>query len=76
MSTYHVGLIKGCWRNGHRESTLIIQARRNKDNLSPDLWKYLGEQIITKAQLKIARHDLKVWANGYFNTAFTHCVVE
>ena len=44
--TYHLGLVKGTgggWANGHKETTVVLQARRDVDYLSPGLWVYLGE---------------------------------
>ena len=48
MKTYHVGLLKD-YQNPKR---LIIQCRENIDLLSCELWKYLGERTVTKAQYK------------------------
>ena len=59
---YYLGLIRGtgrcqCWGNGHKEDTLVLQARRDKGYLSCDLWKYLGQRVVTKAHLK--RHKVE-----------------
>lgn len=78
---YHLGLIKGsgqckCWANGHRNSTVVLQARRNIDYLSPDLWQYLGERETTKAQLKTNAQHILTWINGAYNTDYAHIVID
>ena len=80
MKTYHLGLLKGIGRglyaNGHRESTVIVQARRSVDSLSPQLWKYFGEREITKAQLRRSRYVILTQVNAQYNTAFRHIVID
>ena len=81
MKTYFIGLIRGtgnckCWANGHNKSTVIIQARRNKDYLSPSLWQYYGERETTKKRL----NELKLVAlqaiNKEHGTAFTSIIID
>lgn len=83
MTTYHIGLLKGSgptlyWRNGHHKTTVIIQARRNLDSLSPDLWKYCGERHTTKHQLRrYARSGALVAAiNRDYATSFNRVVID
>ena len=63
QSIYHIGFIKGtgkrkCWSNNHKADTLIVQARRDLDYLSPDLWQYRGRHVTTKAQLKARKAEI------------------
>lgn len=80
--TYHLGLVQGhgngLWRNGHRDTTLVLQARRSIDYLSCDLWKYLGPHVITKAQLRrnAANGEMLAWINHQYKSAFTHLVID
>ena len=81
QKTYHVGLLMGAgaenyWPNGYSTNTLIVQARRDKDYLSPDLWEYLGERIITKTQLKINKWKILEETNRINKTIFTNVVID
>ena len=82
MKTYHIGLIKGsgnCYPlhyNGHKKVTLIVQGRRCIDYLSCDLWKYLGEHIITKKELKERSSQILSEVNEKNNTSFTHLIID
>jgi len=82
MKAYHIGFIKGsgnCYPlhyNGHRETTLVIQARRCIDNLSCTLWKYIGERITTKQELNKNKLKILAQVNQVNNTSFTHIVIE
>ena len=49
--TYHIGLAK-------RGQTLVIEARRNKDYLSCELYDYMGEREVTKQQLEERRYKI------------------
>jgi len=51
MRTYHIGFSK------HKRS-LIIEACRDKDYLSCELYHYLGEHITTKAKLRADRYKI------------------
>ena len=76
---YYLGLVRGSrgyWANGHRETTVVLEARACLDNLSPDLWEYLGPRVTTKASLKAKRVGILAWVNATFGTAFTALVVE
>lgn len=80
--TYHVGLLKGsgdCFpihQNGHRKSTLIVQARRSIDNLSPQLWRYCGERQVTKAQLRKNAPQLVAEVNKAHGTNFARAIID
>ena len=79
---YHIGFMKGsgaCFplhRNGHRADTLIIQATRDVDDLSCDLWKYYGRREITKKQLRQDRFKILAAVNQQYGTAFKRVIVE
>ena len=49
--TYHIGFAI----EGH---TFIIEARRDKDFLSCELYDYMGEHIITKERLHEHRYEI------------------
>jgi hypothetical protein len=79
--TYHLGLLRGTgktryWSNGHSTSTLILQARKNVDSLSPDLWYYIGERIITKKQLKINAIKILEQININNHTSFNKIIID
>jgi len=80
MKTYHVGLIKGtsgqCWDNGHRPSTVIVQLRRSIDDLSPDLWCYMGEHETTKKRLRKIKEELLETINKQFNECFKYIIID
>ena len=81
METYHLALERGTgkaayWANGHRKDTLILTGRRGLDCLSPDIWKYLGERIVTKAHLKINKDALLAGFNEQFGTSFNHLIID
>ena len=80
MKAYHIGLIKGIPRglyaNGHKADTLIIQCRRNVDYLSPDLWRYEGQRITTKARLIAQSVALLTAINELHGTAFRYLVFD
>ncbi len=80
-SIYHIALIEGtgptrCWRNDHRADTVVVQARRDMDNLSCEAWKYYGPRIITKVQLHEQRVALLAAINTIYSTAFTHIIID
>lgn len=66
---------------GNRYYTLIMQMVKDKDLLSPDLWKYEGfvEFHISKSAIKNTaheRHMLLVGFNHKYKTNFTHLIIE
>ena len=78
-NTYHIGLIKGSqgvWTNGHRPSTVVVQMRRCIDYLSPDLWKYMGQRITTKASVKTKKNELLMVINSQYQTDFQYIVID
>jgi hypothetical protein len=80
-NTYHVGLVKGSgavkfWGNNHRSKTVILQARRDKDFLSSDLWKYEGEHITTKKELKNNKFAILGWINKTYGANFTRIIID
>jgi len=78
--TYHLGLIAGTglgtWANGHRKTTVVLQARRDVDYMSPDLWMYIGRREVTKAHLERNKVAILTWVNGYYGREFTHLVID
>lgn len=66
---YYIGLVK-------RNNTVVLQARRLKDNLSCELWNYIGLRYITKAELKQNKDGLLNWINKEFGTKFTKLVID
>ena len=72
MITYHVGLLK----DYHNPKRIILQARRNIDLLSCELWKYLGERITTKAQYTRDKAFLLKHINQELGTAYTSLVID
>ena len=80
-ATYHLALIKGsgpCYplhRNGHRTSTLVLQAERSLDDLSPSCWQYLGEREVTKAHLRRHADEILAQVNRTEGTTFTRLLV-
>ena len=72
MKTYHVGFLKD-YQNPKR---LIIQCRENIDLLSCELWKYLGQRMVTKAQYKRDAAFLLKHINEDFGTTFEKLYVD
>jgi len=71
----HIGLVKASGEyqfldNYQKESIVIVQVEKNKDNLSPELWQYLGLRPTTKLKLMIVRHELLKAINEVFGTDF------
>jgi len=50
---YHVGI-------GKRNHTAVIEARRDVDYLSCEIYDYMGQRITTKSSLKAKRYELLV----------------
>lgn len=68
---YHIGLIK----DYDDPNLVILQASRDKDSLSPELWKYLGRRLITKKQLKHNKEKLLAAINEQYGTNFTKMII-
>jgi len=80
--TYYIAFLRGipsgpCC-NCHSADTVIVQARRNKDYLSPDIFEYFGEYEITKKQLRenVAKPEFLAYVNRQFKRDFQRVVVE
>lgn len=78
---YHIGLVRGsgrcaCWSNGHRKTTVVVEARRDKDFLSPDLWMYLGQYEVTKKWVREHKAEMLNLINRLYATTFTHIIVD
>ena len=81
MKMYHLALIKGkghnnFWSNGHGDKTVILQARQNKDLLSPQTWQYLGHREVTKRELIQRKNELLDHINHTYNTDFTKIIID
>ena len=51
MKTYHIGTVK-------RGKTLVIEAVRDVDYLSCEIYDYLGKRETTKASLRANRYQI------------------
>jgi len=74
---YHIGF-RPETRNSSRErpcqplsGKLIIEASQCVDNLSCDLWEYLGKREITKKELRKNRFEIMRTVNRDYKTNFT-----
>jgi len=78
---YHVGAMKGSGVVGdHKPTTLILQFVKDKDFLSPDLWKYLGHKKFHKTKSFIRDNPfektmLLIGFNETYATNFTSIVI-
>lgn len=59
---YHVGLLKQ-WGTKRQTETLVIEACRDIDYLSCELWRYEGRRETTKKELRAKRFEIMAWAN-------------
>jgi hypothetical protein len=71
----HIGLVKASGEypfldNYKEESTVIVQVKKDKDDLSPELWQYLGLRPTTKLKLMTVRYELLKAINEVFGTDF------
>jgi len=69
MRTYYIGLLK----DGER---LIIQATASVDCLSCQLWKYYGQRMNTKKNLRKNAKELMHEVNKSYGTQFTKVQVQ
>ena len=60
---YFIGLLK----DGKK---LIIQTANTVDGLSCETWKYFGQRITTKGELKNKRFDIMRVVNTQYSTNF------
>ena len=72
--TYHLGLRKGY--TSRTRNTVYLEARRNVDFLSCELWLYIGERIVTKSHLQTHKNDFLQWINQKYATNFKHIVLD
>ena len=78
MRTYHLALLKGSqgfWSNGHKETTVVLQAVQDIDFLSCATWEYLGQRITTKANLHKNRTEILTWINRTFHSNFQTLII-
>jgi hypothetical protein len=68
---FHIGLLKDA--KGER---LTLQARTDKDLLDPETWKYMGERLTTKRELRARRMEILAEVNRQFQRNFTHIVID
>ncbi len=76
---YHIGFVDSriTWPHPcRRVPTLIVQMRHNVDLLSCDLWRYMGERVTTKTELRRNRLTLLAWVNKAYNQDFRRIVIE
>ena len=71
LRAYHIGLLKDA--KGER---LTLQARTDKDLLDPETWKYMGERLTTKRELRASRWKILTEVNRQFQRNFTHIVID
>ena len=67
---YYLALLKTS------DKTVTLQARKNKDSLSPQIWVYFGEFINTKNKLKANKSSLLTEINKKYNKQFKHLVID
>jgi hypothetical protein len=71
--TYHIGFSAP---NGINGDTLVIEARRDVDYLSCELWQYRGERETTKRALHEVRFSIMELVNRENGTTFSHVRVD
>lgn len=78
MPIYYIGFIDNNKLpfNYELSNTVTVQAVRNKDCLSPYIWKYFGERITTKKELKKNRAKLLQEINNSYGTNFERIVIK
>jgi len=69
---YYVGVRK----DDVNQKCLIMEARRDKDYLSCELWIYFGERITTKRELRQKKNAFLTWFNSIYNTSFTKIKID
>lgn len=67
--TYHIGLTR-------RGSSVTVQVADSVDQLSCEMWKYLGERITSLPKLRHDRDGLLRAINHDHGTAFTSCAIQ
>jgi hypothetical protein len=56
--------------------TVVLQVRTNVDYLSCELWKYFGEHLNTKKELKKNKDLLLSEINKSYNQNFKHLIID
>ena len=77
----HIGLIKAKGKhdfldNYNQETIVIVQVKKNIDDLSPELWQYLGLRPTTKLKLMIVKDELLKAINQDFGTDFKTIFIQ
>jgi len=72
--TYHLGFYRGY--TPRTKNTVYFQARRDKDYLSCELLKYIGERVVTKKHLKEHKAEILQWVNEHYGFNFTRIVFD
>lgn len=72
MIKYHVGFLKD-YKHPNR---LRMQLCKDKDLLSCELWRYFGERVITKTEIRRKKNEILQWINNRHGTSFTRLIIE
>ena len=77
---YHLALQYGkdfnnIWGNAHKNTTLILLARRELDSLPSDINHYIGQRIVTKKHLNQNKTELLQRFNDQLGTDFKRLVI-
>ena len=79
---YHIGIYKGsgnCYPlhyNGSRSDTVVMEAVKCIDYLSPQTWKYFGSFDTTKKALREKRNEILEQINRTENTNFKRLIIK
>lgn len=73
--TYHVALLRD-YRKRYYNRRVILQLRRNIDNLDCEIWMYLGERVVTKAHVRQHCKMALEWVNKEFGMSFTQIKID
>jgi len=72
LKAYHIGLLKDY---DHPER-VIVQVRQSIDDLSCELWRYLGPHMNTKKQIHEQRIKILEAINAQLGTTFTKIRID
>lgn len=67
---YHVALIK------KSDERVVVQLRREKDVLSPDIWVYVGCWTTSKVFFRQRKPDVLDAINTQYGTGFTKVMIR
>lgn len=70
MKKYHVALLKAS------DTKVIVQMCREKDCLSPEVWRYVGYWGVSKVFFKRRKAGLLEAINTQYGSNFTEVVVR